>query len=131
MAKKRKAPELSPEAIAANAAADARREKEKQARQKNAEKQKRFRDNMKAEGYKRVTLWDAPSPAGQPGRMAGMGYRQVPAWEMPEKNADKQKRFRDNMKEAGYKRVTLWDAPSPADQPGRMTGMGYRQVPAQ
>ena len=88
----RKAPALSPEAIAANAAADARREKEKQARQKNAEKQKRFRDNMKAEGYKRVTLWDAPSPAGQPGRMAGMGYRQVPAWEMPQKNTDKKSR---------------------------------------
>jgi len=89
---KRKAPELSPEAIAANTAGDARREKEKEARRKNAEKQKRFRDSMKAEGYKRVTLWDAPSPAGQPGRMAGRGFRQVPAWEMPEEYADKKTR---------------------------------------
>ena len=77
---KRKAPE-SPEAKAANAAGEARREKEKQARRKNAEKQKRFRDNMKKAGYKRVTLWDDPAPSGQPGRMAGMGFRQVPAWE--------------------------------------------------
>ena len=89
---KRKAPELSPEAIAANTAGDARREKEKEARRKNAEKQKRFRDSMKAEGYKRVTLWDAPSPTGQPGRMAGRGFRQVPAWEMPEEYADKKSR---------------------------------------
>jgi hypothetical protein len=86
---RKKAPALSPEAIAANAAADTQREKEKQARQRNAEKQKRFRESMKEAGYRRVTLWDAPGPTGQPGRMAGMGYRQVPAWELPEKNADK------------------------------------------
>jgi hypothetical protein len=86
---KKKAPELSREAQAANAAGEARREKEKQARRKNAEKQARFRDSMKEAGYRRVTLWDAPSPAGQPGRMAGRGYRQVPAWEQPQKNTDK------------------------------------------
>jgi ABC-type oligopeptide transport system substrate-binding subunit len=77
---KKKAPTLSPEAIAANAAGEAMREKEKQDRQKNAEKQKRFRESMKAEGYRRVTLWDMPSPADK--RMAGMGYRKVPAWEL-------------------------------------------------
>jgi len=83
----RKAPELSPEAIAANAAGEARREKESQARQKNAEKQRRFRDSMKSEGYKRVTLWGLPSPADK--RLSGAGFRQVPAWEKPQKNADK------------------------------------------
>jgi len=83
----RKAPELSPEAIAANAAGEARREKETQARQKNAEKQARFRDSMKAEGYKRVTLWGLPCPADK--RLSGAGFRQVPAWEMPQKNAEK------------------------------------------
>jgi len=89
---RKKAPEITPEAIAANAAEETQREKEKQARRKNAEKQKRFREGMKEAGYRRITLWDAPSPAGQPGRMAGMGYRQVPAWEMPEKNTDKKSR---------------------------------------
>jgi hypothetical protein len=51
MAKKKTASELSPEAIAANTAGEARREKEKQNRQRNAEKQKRFRDNMKRGGF--------------------------------------------------------------------------------
>jgi len=92
MAKKKKTPELTPEAQATNAAGETLRDKEKQARQRNAEKQKRFRENQKLCGYRRVTLWNAPGPAGQPGRMAGMGYRQVPAWEMPEKNADKKSR---------------------------------------
>jgi hypothetical protein len=81
----RKAPELSPEAIAANAAADARRGKEKEARRKNAEKQARFRDSMKAEGYRRVTLWGLPCPADK--RLSGAGFRQVPAWEMPEEKS--------------------------------------------
>jgi hypothetical protein len=86
MAKKRKAPELPPEARAANAAGETMREKEKQARAKNAEKQKRFRNNMKEAGYTRVTLYDDPAPAGQHKRMAGMGFKQVPAWELPQKN---------------------------------------------
>jgi hypothetical protein len=78
---KRKAPELSPEAQAANAAGEAKREKEKRSRLKNAEKQKRFRDNMKEAAYKRVTLWDLPGPAHK--RMADKGYKQTPAWETP------------------------------------------------
>jgi len=89
VAKKKQAPELPPEAQAANAAGETRREKEKKARRKNAEKQKRFRESRKSDGYKRVTLWDDPAPSGQPGRMAGMGYRQVPAWEMPGERSGK------------------------------------------
>jgi len=90
VAKRKKAlPELSPEAVAANAAGEARREKEKQARIKNAEKQARFRESMKEAGYKRVTLWDAPGSPGQTGRMAGMGYKKVPAWELPQESAEK------------------------------------------
>jgi hypothetical protein len=76
---KRKAPELSPEAVAANAVGEARREKEKAARQANAEKQKRFREGMKAEGFKQVLLWALPCPTDVRERMAG--FRQVPAWE--------------------------------------------------
>jgi len=86
---RKKAPELSPEAQAANAEGEARREKEKQSRLKNAEKQKRFRESRKSDGYRRVTLWDDPALSGKPGRMAGMGYRQVPAWEMPLEHTDK------------------------------------------
>jgi hypothetical protein len=59
---KRKAPELPLEAVAANAAGEAKREKEKTARRKNAEKQKRFRDSMKAEGFHQVLLWAFPCP---------------------------------------------------------------------
>jgi hypothetical protein len=44
---KRSAPELSPEAQATNAVGEAMREKERRARQANAEKQKRFRGNVK------------------------------------------------------------------------------------
>jgi len=84
--KEKKVPELSPEALAANREGEARREKEKQARLKNAEKQKRFRESMKAIGYKRVTLWGFPCQARQ--RMADMGLRQVPAWEHPNKTAE-------------------------------------------
>jgi hypothetical protein len=40
---KKKIPEVSPEAQAANAAGDAGREKEKAARRENAEKQARYR----------------------------------------------------------------------------------------
>jgi hypothetical protein len=77
----RKAPELSPEAVAANAAGEARREKEKKARRANAEKQRRFRENMKADGFRQVLLWDFPCPADVRDRMAGAGFRQSPAWE--------------------------------------------------
>jgi hypothetical protein len=78
---KRKAPALSPEAQAANAAGAARREKEKKARQDNAEKQRRFREGMKAEGFKQVLLWALPCPADVRERMAAADFRQVPAWE--------------------------------------------------
>ena len=77
----KKMPELSPEAQAANAAGEARREKEKQARQKNAEKQKRFRESMKAQGYKEVLLWTLPSPPDVKERMTAAGFRQAVAWE--------------------------------------------------
>ena len=102
--KKKQAPELSPEAQAANKAGDERRAREKEARQKNAEKQKRFRENQRMCGYKRVTLWDPPLPDGAHKRLMGMGYRQVPAWEMPEKSTDKDKpekiRFAVQIREA-------------------------------
>jgi hypothetical protein len=84
MANKRgagKLPELNFEAQAANAAAEAGRKQEKEARRKNAEKQKRFRDSMKEAGYKRVTLWASPYPAGVTDRMNEAGFQQVPAWE--------------------------------------------------
>ena len=80
---KRKMPELSPEAQAVNAAGEARREKEKQARQKNAEKQRHFRESMKDEGYKQVLLWTLPSPPDVKERMAAAGFRQGVAWERP------------------------------------------------
>jgi len=60
---------LSPEAQAANAAVEVRREKEKRSRLKNAEKQARFREGMKEAGYKRVTLWEPPGPSGAHGRV--------------------------------------------------------------
>jgi hypothetical protein len=79
---KTKTPELSPEAQAANAAGEARREKERQARQKNAEKQRRFRESMKDEGYKQVLLWTLSSPDVKE-RMTAAGFRQAVAWERP------------------------------------------------
>jgi hypothetical protein len=65
----------------ANAAGEARREKEKTARRTNADKQKRFRESMKAEGFKQVLLWALPCPADVRERMSAAGFRQVPAWE--------------------------------------------------
>jgi hypothetical protein len=52
----RKAPELSLKAQATNAAGVASRDKEKKNHQVNAEKQKRFRENMKADGFRQVLL---------------------------------------------------------------------------
>jgi hypothetical protein len=49
---------------AANREGEARREKEKKARQANAEKQKRYRESMKAQGYKAVLTWEKPAPQG-------------------------------------------------------------------
>jgi uncharacterized protein with von Willebrand factor type A (vWA) domain len=61
---KKKAPEVSPEAKAANAAGEAKRERDKQARRKNADSQKRFRESMKAQGYRVLLIWDKPPEKG-------------------------------------------------------------------
>jgi hypothetical protein len=87
----RKAPELSSEAQAANAAGETRREKERQARRANAEKQKRFRENMKADGFRQVLLWDFPCPADVRERMTATGFRQAPAWEAAPSPVEKEK----------------------------------------
>jgi len=78
-------PILSPDAQAANAAGDARREKEKAARRQNAGKQARFRESMKEMGYKQVLLWALPPPPEVKERMAASGFRQAAAWEQPDK----------------------------------------------
>ncbi|GHU84530.1 hypothetical protein FACS189473_2090 [Spirochaetia bacterium] len=49
---------------AANLKGEAGREKEKAARITNAEKQKRFRQSMKAQGYKAKLIWEKPVEAG-------------------------------------------------------------------
>jgi hypothetical protein len=77
----KKAPDLSLETQAVNAAEDAGREKERRALQANAEKQKRFRENMKAAGLRQALLWDFPCPADVRERMAAAGLRQALAWE--------------------------------------------------
>ncbi|MDR1882287.1 MAG: hypothetical protein LBR26_05840, partial [Prevotella sp.] len=46
----------------ANREGEAKREKAKKARQANAEKQKRYRENMKAQGYHAVLVWEKPLP---------------------------------------------------------------------
>ncbi|MDR0584546.1 MAG: hypothetical protein LBG57_09405 [Treponema sp.] len=53
-----------PKREAANREAEQRREKEKTARQANAEKQKRYRESMKAQGYKAKLVWEKPLEAG-------------------------------------------------------------------
>jgi hypothetical protein len=89
----RKVPELNPAAQAANAAGEARREKERQARRANAEKQKRFRENMKDSGFRQVLLWDFPCPADVRDRMTAAGFRQAPAWEAMPDPGEKGKPF--------------------------------------
>jgi hypothetical protein len=49
---------------AANRAGEARREKEKAARRSNADKQKRYRESMKAQGYKARLIWEKPPAPG-------------------------------------------------------------------
>ncbi|MDR2072771.1 MAG: hypothetical protein LBP60_04985 [Spirochaetaceae bacterium] len=49
---------------AANREAEQRREKEKAARKANAEKQKRYREGMKAQGYKARLIWEKPLESG-------------------------------------------------------------------
>jgi hypothetical protein len=92
----RKTPELSPETVEANAAGEARREKEKKARRANAEKQRRFRENMKAGGFRQVLLWDFPCLVDVRERMTAAGFRQVPAWEngKPETGESRQEKRR-------------------------------------
>ena len=53
-----------PEREAANREGEQRRKKEKAARQANAEKQKRYRESMKAQGYKAKLVWEKPPEAG-------------------------------------------------------------------
>ena len=48
----------------ANREGDLRRSKEKAARQANAEKQKRYRQSMKAQGYKAKLTWEKPLEEG-------------------------------------------------------------------
>jgi hypothetical protein len=52
------------EQAAANQAGEAGRGKEKNARQANAEKQRRYRKSMKAKGYKARLVWEKPLDAG-------------------------------------------------------------------
>ena len=78
---KKKGIELSPEAIPANAAGDARRKAVRDTRQANADKQKRFRESMKEAGFRQVLTWDIPCPAPVKASMAAAGFRQVAAWE--------------------------------------------------
>jgi hypothetical protein len=47
---------------AANREGEAKREKAKKVRQANAEKQRRYRDSMKARGYHAVLTWEKPLP---------------------------------------------------------------------
>jgi hypothetical protein len=49
---------------AANREGEQRRKKEKAARQANAEKQKRYRESMKAQGYKARLVWEKPLETG-------------------------------------------------------------------
>jgi hypothetical protein len=49
---------------AANREGEQRRKKEKTARQANAEKQKRYRESMKAQGYKAKLVWEKPLETG-------------------------------------------------------------------
>jgi hypothetical protein len=49
---------------AANREAEQRREKEKSARKANAGKQKRYRESMKAQGYKARLIWEKPLESG-------------------------------------------------------------------
>jgi hypothetical protein len=97
---KKKAPEISPEAQAANAAGEARRGKERRARQANAEKQRRFRENMKAAGFRQALLWDFPCPADVRERMAAAGFRQAPAWEAAPAPGGKEKPLPSGMVKA-------------------------------
>jgi hypothetical protein len=66
-------------------------------------------------------------PEAQAANAAGEARREKEKQER-QKNAEKQKRFRESMKSEGFKRLTLWGLPGPADK--RLYGAGFRQVPA-
>jgi hypothetical protein len=56
---------ITPEELkreAANRNGEVKREKEKKARQANAEKQRRYRNSMKSQGYHAVLIWEKPIP---------------------------------------------------------------------
>jgi hypothetical protein len=53
-----------PKTETANREAEQRREKDKSARKANAEKQKRYRESMKAQGYKAKLVWEKPLETG-------------------------------------------------------------------
>jgi hypothetical protein len=53
-----------PKREAVNREAEQRREKEKAARKANAEKQKRYRESMKAQEYKAKLIWEKPLESG-------------------------------------------------------------------
>ncbi|MDR2434862.1 MAG: hypothetical protein LBD47_09885 [Treponema sp.] len=53
-----------PKTEAANWETEQRRKKEKSVRQANAEKQKRYRESMKAQGYKARLIWEKPLESG-------------------------------------------------------------------
>jgi hypothetical protein len=97
----RKIPELIPVfSEAANAAGEARRGKERQARRANAEKQRRFRESMKAGGFRQVLLWDFPCPADVREHMTVAGFRQAPAWEAMPRPGEKEKPLPSGMVKA-------------------------------
>jgi hypothetical protein len=66
MAKKNISPKTAEEIDreAANREAEQRREKEEAARRANAGKQKRYRESMKAQGYKAKLIWEKPLEPG-------------------------------------------------------------------
>jgi hypothetical protein len=80
---KKKGVQLSPAAVTANTEGEARRQASRDSRQANADKQKRFRESMKADGYKQTLTWDIPCPAAVKVGMTAAGFRQVAAWEKP------------------------------------------------
>jgi hypothetical protein len=53
-----------PKTEAANREAEERRKKGKSVRQANAEKQKRYRESMKAQGCKAKLIWEKPLESG-------------------------------------------------------------------
>jgi hypothetical protein len=56
--------DIDPKREAANREGEQRRKKEKAVRQANAEKQKRYRESMKAQGYRAKLVWEKPPEPG-------------------------------------------------------------------